>query len=163
MVPTMPYPQRQIAPWTCDWVRSLFPERTGGPERIYLSRRGERRRRLANETELETRLHSLGFVSLQPEYLTVAEQARFFGSAKCVVASHGAGLTNMVFAPKNALLVELFHPDILRPTYRNLAAACGQRYAPVIGRKTRSETDDDRAEFEIELADVLHILRESSG
>jgi len=30
VVPAMPYPLRQIAPWTCEWARSLFPERSGG-------------------------------------------------------------------------------------------------------------------------------------
>jgi len=158
VVPAMPFPFRRPAGWACDWIRSVFPPAGGGPERIYLSRRGERRRRLANEDELAARLHALGFVSVQPECWSVAEQARLFGSARCVVSAHGAGLVNLVFAPKDALLVELFHPDLLRPTFKNLAAAGGQQYAAVIGQKTRRETDDPTAEFTVNVAEVLHIL-----
>jgi len=164
VVPVMPYPQRQIAPWACEWVRSLFPKQDGGPEKIFLARRGAQRRRLVNEAELEASLQSRGFISLQPENFTVAEQAKLFGSAKCVVAPHGAGLANMIFAPPDALLVELFHPDILRPTYKNLAAACGLRYAAIVGRPAGdlSQTDDRWVEFSVPAPDVLRVLKENS-
>jgi capsular polysaccharide biosynthesis protein len=164
VVPSMPYPLRQIAPWVCDWLRSFFPDQRGGPERIYLSRRRARRRRLVNEAELESKLQSLGFISVLPEQMpSVAEQAKMFASAKCVVAPHGAGLTNMVFAPPDALLVELFHPDILRPTYKNLAAARGLRYTALIGEHAGdlSQTDDDDVQFRVNIPDVLQILKEN--
>jgi capsular polysaccharide biosynthesis protein len=160
VVPEMPYPLRQITPWTCEWLRSLFPERAGGPSRIYLSRRGAQRRRMVNETELEERLIERGFVSVQPETMTVAEQAELFSGAAFVVAPHGAGVTNMVFAPRGASLLELFHPDNLNQTYRNLATACGLRYASLIGRRTRelARADDTWAEFEVDIPEVLKIL-----
>ena len=163
VVPAMPFPLWQVAPWTCDWVRTLFPERGGGPERIYLSRRRATRRRLVNEAELEARLENLGFVCVRPETLSVAEQAARFSAAKQVVAPHGAGLANMVFAPPGALLVELFHPDNQNQTYRNLAAACGLRYAGVVGRRSRdlARHDDRDAEFSVEIEEILRPLRES--
>jgi capsular polysaccharide biosynthesis protein len=164
VVPAMPYPLWQIPPWVCDWVRSLFPERGGGPEKIYLSRRGTQRRRLVNEAELEAALESRGFFCAQPEKLSVAGQAKLFGSAKFVVSPHGAGLANLVFTPPGALLVELFHPDNQNQTYRNLAAACGLRYAGYVGRRTRelAHHDDRRAEFEIDVTAVLQILAENA-
>ena len=134
IVPDMPYPLRQIAPWTCDWARELFPERAGGPKRLYLSRRGAQRRRLINEPELEAQLKQRGFVSVQPETLSRGrKQANAFSAATCVVAPHGAGLANMAFTPPNALLVEFFHPDNQNQTYRNLAAARGLRYTGLVG------------------------------
>lgn len=163
IVPAMPFPLRQITPWACEWLRSLFPDRSGGPEKIYLTRRGVQRRQLVNELELEAQLQTLGFVSAQPEKLSVVEQARLFGSAKCVIASHGAGLANMAFAPANTLLIELFHPDILRPTYKNLAAACGLRYAAIHGQRTGdpSQTDDRWMKFQINVSKALQILAEN--
>ena len=158
VVPAMPFPHRQPAPWACDWLRSLFPKRTGGLARIYITRRQESRRRLANEAALEARLTAWGFVAIQPENYTVAEQASLFASAECIVAAHGAGLTNLVFAPRSARVVELFHPDILRPTFRNLAAACGQSYTAVIGQRTRTEIDDSQAEFVIDVKSVLDAI-----
>jgi capsular polysaccharide biosynthesis protein len=160
VVPAMPFPEWQIAPWICEYVRSIFPSHAGGPEKIYLARRGAQRRRLVNELELEAKLQSLGFVSVQPEKMTVAEQAKLFGSAKYVVASHGAGLTNMVFAPVNALLVELFHPDVLRPTYKNLAAACGLQYIELVGRRLveSKKRNVDETAFTIDINMALQVI-----
>lgn len=167
VVPVMPFPCRRVSAWVCAWVRSLFPNKGSGPEKIFISRGGRRRRRLVNEAELEARLQREGFVSIQPERFSVAEQARLFSSAKCVVASHGAGLVNMVFAPANALLVELFHPDHIRPTYKNMAATTGLRRAAVVGhsrnrpetaRKKLSEYD---SEFEIDISAVVRSIAEN--
>jgi len=69
----------------------------------------------------------------------------------------------MVFAPAGALLVELFHPDIVRPTYKNLAAACGLRHAAVIGQRTDDgpQTDHRRMKFKVSVPEVLQILVEN--
>jgi capsular polysaccharide biosynthesis protein len=159
-MPFTPFPARQIAPWICEWGRSLFPERTAGPVRLYLSRRGAQKRRLVNELELEARLKHLGFAIVQPEQLPVAEQAKLLGSATCIVAPHGAGLTNMLFAPPGARLIELLHPDFQSTCYKNLAAACGLPYTALVGRRTRelNNLDDRRAEYEIPVGDVLQVL-----
>jgi capsular polysaccharide biosynthesis protein len=160
VVPAMPFPLWQVTPWACEWVRSLFPGRSGGPERIYLSRRDEKRRRLVNEAELEARLKRMGFVCVQPGKMSVAGQAALFSAAKWVVAPHGAGLANLAFAPHGAKVIELFHPDNQTPCYKHLALAQGQRYASLIGTRTRelAHHDDRDAEFTIDIAEVLHLL-----
>jgi hypothetical protein len=168
VVPVMPFPHRQVSAWVCAWVRSLFPNDGSGPEKIFISRGGRSRRRLANEAELETRLHREGFISIQPERFSVAEQARLFSSAKCVVAAHGAGLVNMVFAPANALLVELFHPDYIRPTYESLAASAGLRYAAMIGHcrsrpGTAEKHSEYESEFEIDVSAVVRTIAENES
>jgi capsular polysaccharide biosynthesis protein len=157
VVPTMPFPLEKVAPWVCAWLRSLFPEKISGPEKIYLSRRGAGGRQLVNEAELQTALEARGFVSLQPEKLSVAEQAKLLSSARCVVAPHGAALTNLVFAPPGALLFELFHPQHKNNCYVNLAAACGLRYASLDGRAT-NRAADRRLEYEIDVPAVLRTL-----
>ena len=162
VVPSAPAPQWQPPEWVREWIRSLFPKAAGGPEKIYVTRRDARRRKLANELELETSLRSLGFVIIQPEKLTVTEQARFFGSAKCIVAPHGAALSNLIFAPAGSLLVELFHPGILVPVYKNLAGTCQLRYRALIGQRTNDPplTDEDGTKFKIDVSAVLQILAE---
>jgi len=163
VVPAMPFPLWQVTPWACEWVRSRFPERSDGPERIYLSRRRVARRRLVNEAELEARLEGLGFVCIQPEKMSVAEQAALFSAAKWVVAPHGAGLANLVFAPQGAKVIELFHPENQTPCYKHLALARGQCYVPLVGIRTRelAHHDDRDAEFKIEIAEVLRLLNGS--
>ncbi len=158
VVPAMPFPLEEVAPWVCDWVHSLFPEKIGGPEKAYL-RLGTGRRRLVNEAELESALKPMGFVSIQPDQLTVAEQAKLLSSARCVVAPHGAALTNLVFAPPGALLLELFHPQHKNRCYVNLAAACGHRYAGLDGCAT-NRAGDRQLEYSIDVATVVRLIAE---
>lgn len=160
VVPAMPFANWKMAGWVRDWLRSLFPAETSGPQRVFVSRRGATRRRLVNETGLETRLKAEGFVSTQPERLTVSAQASLFGAASCVVGAHGAGLANMVFAPPHALLVELFHPDIQRPYYKNLAAVSELRYVSVMGRRADngSPRREENAQFEIDPSVVSRVI-----
>lgn len=160
VVPAMPFPLWQVTPWACEWVRSLFPGGNSGPEKIYLSRRGTRRRRLVNETELETQLAALGFACVQPEHLSVADQAKLVGVARYVVAPHGAGLANLVFAPRGAKVIELLHPENQTPCYKHLALARGLHYTSLIGACARGLAAHNRrdAEFTIEIADVLRLL-----
>jgi capsular polysaccharide biosynthesis protein len=165
VVPVMPAPIWEVPPWVCTWLRSLFPVQNGGPEKIYISRRNTLRRRLVNEPELEAQLQAAGFTVLQSERFPLSEQARLFSSAKCVVACHGAGLTNMVFAPANALLVEINHPDIeFRPAIQYLAASAGLRYKSVMGNRTQESVPkrEEEAEFRIAPSAVLRAIEENS-
>jgi capsular polysaccharide biosynthesis protein len=132
VVPSMPFPVEDVAPWLCPYLRSLFPETVSSPEKVYL-RRGTGRRRLVNEGELQAALQERGFVSVEPQHLTVAEQAKLLGRARCVVAPHGAALTNIIFAPSGALVLELFHPGHKNRGIVTLAAACDHRYTCLDG------------------------------
>ena len=104
VVPAMPFAPRTVPAWAVPWLRSLVPHTNSGPERVYLSRRGAGGRQLVNEVELLAALEPRGFVAIQPEHLSMAEQARCMGSAHCIVAPHGAALANSVFAPPGAAL-----------------------------------------------------------
>jgi capsular polysaccharide biosynthesis protein len=160
IVPAMPFPCEEVPPdWVCTWLRSLFPPAKTGPKKIYLSRRGAPRRRLVNEAELEARLAGLGFACVQPERLSVAQQVEYFSDARYVVAPHGAALTNLVFAPSGARLLELFHPQHKNRTfYANLAAACGHRYASFDGQPT-NRADDPELEYSVDISAILEILK----
>ena len=160
IVPAMPFPAEEVPAWACAWLRSLFPEKCSGPEKIYLSRPEVGRRRLVNQAELRTALEARGFVTLQPEQLSVAEQAGLLSSARCVVAPHGAALTNLIFAPPGALLLELFHPQHKNRCYVNLASACGHCYASLDGHVIQSG-DVRRLEYKINVADVMRMISEN--
>lgn len=158
VVPSMPFPPEEIPPWVCTWVRSLFPEKVPGPEKVYL-RRGGGRRRLLNEAELETALRAQGFVAAQPAQMTVAEQANMLSSARCIVAPHGAALTNVVFAPPGALFIDLFHPQHTNSALANLAKACGHTYASLAGQVANS-ADGKQLEYSIDVPTVLRMISE---
>ncbi|EMA29182.1 capsular polysaccharide biosynthesis protein-like protein [Halobiforma lacisalsi AJ5] len=71
-------------------------------------------------------LSELGFESYSLTDLSFAEQVRLFFEAEAVVAPHGAGLANLVFADDCSVL-ELFGEKI-KPTYRMLSAALDLDY-----------------------------------
>lgn len=157
VVPSIPFPPEQIAPWACSYLRSLFPERVSGPNKVYL-RRGAGRRRLANEAELEAALAKIGFVAIDPQRLTVFEQVKQLSAAQFVVAPHGAALTNMIFAPPGGLMLELFHPRHKNNCFVNIAAACGLHYKGLDG-KPLGRSERRTLEYSIDILGVLEKLR----
>jgi Glycosyltransferase 61 len=130
-------------PWACTWLRRRFaPEPSQARRRIYLTRDRAPSRRIVRERGLVSALRRLGFETVRPESLTFAEQVAVFAAAEMVVAPHGAGLTNLVFATE-ATLVELFEPGYLNPCYRALARSCGHRYWYVVGSGVDGDIDVD--------------------
>lgn len=156
VVPAMPFPPEEIPPWVCAWLRSLFPGEGSGPQKVYL-RRGGGRRRLLNEAELEAVLTAQGFVAAQPAQLLVAEQAKLLSSARCIVAPHGAALTNVVFAPPGALFIDLFHPEHTNSALANLAKACGHTYKSLAGQVS-NKAGDKQLEYTIDVPTVLKMI-----
>lgn len=103
------------------------------PQRLYISRSDARVRRAVNEDELVPWLKANGFKVLRLQGMTVEEQCRHFSSAEAVVAPHGAGLTNLIFAPSGTKVVEIYPPTWVNPCYWVLAGHRQHQYACVEG------------------------------
>ena len=54
-------------------------------------------------------------------------------AAECIVAPHGAALTNLVFAPPVTTVVELAAKNYPFTMFRDLAATMGFRYVAIEG------------------------------
>jgi len=127
--------RQQLRPSALAWLRHLFkpPARgTGVPpaRRVYISRRDAGLRRVVNETEITSHLKALGFRILAPGGMSVARQAQALSRAEIIVGPHGAGLTNMIFAPPGALVIETSAGSRRHLGFmESLAACCGHRYA----------------------------------
>lgn len=91
--------------------------------RIYITRRGAGRRRILNEDEVEAVLLARGFETVAFEALNLRQTAEAMAGASHIVAPHGAGLANLVFAPPGTKVLELFNAH-LSPEYWRI---CGQR------------------------------------
>jgi capsular polysaccharide biosynthesis protein len=75
------------------------------PDRvIYLSRPRGGWRSVLNDDEISDWFRSEGHDVLQPHRAPLADQIRRFSKASLIVGLHGAGLTNILFAPHAALL-----------------------------------------------------------
>jgi hypothetical protein len=114
---------------------------TAGP-RIYVSRRRSRRRRLTGEELLEERLRERGFSVLHCEELSFAEQIRIFHQAETVVATHGAGLSNLVWSQAPCKVIEIFPRNYILDCFAWLSFTLGLDYRYVIC-KTGHRLDED--------------------
>lgn len=77
------------------------------PQRIYISRRDTPQRALENEAQLEDALAQQGYTIITPSHLSFDEQILVMRNALEIVAPHGAGMTNIVFAPRRTAVHEL--------------------------------------------------------
>jgi capsular polysaccharide biosynthesis protein len=96
--------------------------------RIYLSRADAGWRRVLNEPVLMAMLAQRGFESVSLAGMSVREQAALFDAAAWIVAPHGAGLANVVFARPGATLLEIFPFSFGTPAFHCVAAAGRLRY-----------------------------------
>ncbi len=103
------------------------------PRRFYIARRASLNRRLINEDEVIAALARMGFVAIELERLSLAEQIALFSHAEVVVAPHGAGLANLVYAAPGCRLIELHMDSYVNWCFRRLAAASDVQYDCVIG------------------------------
>ena len=89
--------------------RNLYYERpaAGPTRRLFVGRSNVQRRRLVNEAECIEYAARYGFESVSTDGLSVAEEARLFAEAACIIAPHGAALTNLLFATPGAHVLEL--------------------------------------------------------
>ena len=119
------------------WIRERFAHLLTAPaqaaRRLFISRRDGTRRSVLNENELFAALAPLGFESIVPGEMSVAEQIATFSSARSIVGAHGAALTNMIFAPPGATIVELTsgateHMNL----FRKLARSTQQRVVTIV-------------------------------
>jgi hypothetical protein len=129
-----------VPSWMCDALWSELGKglvHRAGTRKIYVSRKDAPRRRMVNEAELTAKLEKLGFEVRQLEGMTIAAQQALFGSAQVVVAEHGAALTNIVWCPTNATVVDIHASVPAMPCFKILAELRGVRYIPIF--VTRSE------------------------
>lgn len=101
--------------------------------RLYICRDCARYRRIFNSEELRNLLKRYGFVSVNPETLTFAEQVKIFSEAEAVVAPHGAGLANIVFCQPGTAIFELLAPGYRVPYYWILSSQSNLRYYYLTG------------------------------
>jgi hypothetical protein len=125
-------------PWAVKWLRKKF---CGGSNallknRIYISRARTGYRRVRNEDAVRQLLEANGFQTVYAETLSFSEQCSLFSNAEWIVSIHGAGLTNVLFAPAGCRVLEFMTPvrEYINACYYALSAACGHHYMYLMGR-----------------------------
>lgn len=85
------------------------------PERVYLSRENSNKRVIENENEIIQCAADFGFEKVVAEELSVREQIRIFSNARHVLAPHGAGLANLLYATRCESVSEIFQQHYVNP------------------------------------------------
>lgn len=110
--------------------RQSWSKTDGQPEGlVYISRANARVRRVLNESEVISALTRRGFQCVQLEGMPLVQQIQLFQQAKTIVAPHGAGLANMVFAQPGATVIEIGTVHRPLPFFQRLSAVCGHQFA----------------------------------
>lgn len=102
----------------------------GAARRIYVSRASAVKRAVRNEEALLRVVKRHGFTVIDPAQLSFVEQVNTFRHAECIAGPHGAGLSNMVFAPAGCRILELanHNADVF---YSDLSASLGYDHVVV--------------------------------
>jgi len=130
------------------------PDGVAHISRIYVARRPGEQRQLLNEPEIIARLVAAGYVVVTPGLLDFAVQVQIFRHAKFVVGILGAGLTNIVFAPKGLNLLALTSEYMQDDFFWDLTCHKEGRYISLHGKATdpgagmQSDFTIDMAAFE---------------
>ena len=166
-LPDPPHPAFKAAPWALRFLRRHLgagacgdaPARRDG-RRLYVSRGDGAGRRVVNEPALLQALRPLGFEAVQLAGRSVAEQAALFADARLIVGPHGAGLTNALFAPPGAGMLELFPCSYGLAALYVLAMGAQLRYAYLTVKDVVSGSRVQLDDMHVDVDQVATMCRE---
>lgn len=92
---------------------------------IYISRSRQKQRRTLNEEQLFRQISGYGFTLVHPELLSHEEQVSLFNSAKMIIATTGAALTNLIFCPPECKVIEIRPAEYDYPLFIGLCKQVG--------------------------------------
>lgn len=138
--------------------------KTNFGERIYISRSDPKKntaRKVANEDELVKMLDKYGFKTVYMENFSFLEQVSIMHDAKFILAPHGAGITNAMFASKDAHIIEFINEKWQKTCFAEMFDRTNQGYNRIdckqIDNNTMQLSDIkvDVAAFEQKLIKIL--------
>lgn len=140
-------------------VREAFAKGAGdlAEARVFISRARARGRKLLNEDVLWPALRQYGFERVFMEDLDFPAQVRLMQRSAVIVAPHGAGLTNMIFCPEGADIVEIADPGYPNPNFYALSAAMGHRFWLLPAQAT-GEGHPLHKNLTADIADLLDVV-----
>jgi capsular polysaccharide biosynthesis protein len=139
-------------------ARLIADDTTPRMRKLFISRRDAERRRLLNEADVWALLEPRGYERVFMESLTFAEQIALLREARVVVALHGAGLANMLFARDGLHVVELSDVTYPNPQFYALAAALGHHYWLVPARPRGGELRPRIHDVEVDAGQVARVV-----
>lgn len=139
----------EVSKWLQQKIWSGYKIAPGNTrKRIYISRGSAKKRKVINESDLLPVLQAYGFEIVKAEVLTYQQQVQLFYDAEAVVAPHGAGLTNLLFA-RACKVMELHPANLVKTHYFLLCKGLGFDYTALIG-----SDGDSKENYTIDISEV---------
>jgi len=114
-----------------EFGRSLTENHNDSHEdRVYVSRRNSSRS-IPEESELEDILRAEGFFIAHLENMSWKDQISLFQGSRIVVGPHGAGLSNLVFTPSGATVIELTNGYHYNRCFEWITHVAAQKYIKI--------------------------------
>lgn len=135
-----------------------------GFDKIYISRRNARARKVLNEDELIDVLRKKDFQCLDADKMSLAEQINIFRQCRRLISIHGAALTNAVFMPENSRVYELYPKqateDSFNLCYSRLGAALRQRHEYIFCDRENQSTSPmlDTDNIRVDVDEVIKLV-----
>jgi hypothetical protein len=135
-------------------------------KKIYISRKKAQRRKISNEIELEILLKKYDIESVCFEDLSFSEQVILMSETKLIIASHGAGLTNINFLQTKSAVIEL-SPKLdnfskFRFPFWRMAELLDLNYYCLFCNKTNHPTDEYEADIQVEFSELEKLIQRLS-
>lgn len=131
-----------------DYIVARIPEEYKSqtyPEKIYVTRKKAKYRKVANEQDVIQLVNKYGFAVIDFDDMTFWEQVAQMQSAKCIIAIHGAGMANIVFANPKTKILELLHeyksPSAYRFPYWIASSLTGKEYRCTFNKLVGNKDD----------------------
>lgn len=139
VIPSAPAKSTISPYWAIQYIRKVFlqdpinSQENKNLKRIFITRKNVTSRAVHNEAQLiELLKNMLNVQTISLEDYTIMEQASIFSQADLIIAQHGAGLTNLVFARPGTMVIEIFQYH-LDETFWILSQQLGLRHYCVLG------------------------------
>ena len=153
----------EIPGWICHYLRNEFLKHQktvpGISSQVYISRQDSFKRQINNEPELIEALSRQGFSVVALTDYTFAEQVGIFANARAIVSTHGAALTNLVFCPLGARVIEFFNESYEFRCFQSIARHTDLEYHALVSPdRDSADKHPNLRNIDVDVAAVLDLL-----
>ena len=152
----MPLPGFYRVDHRLDALRSFLRVPRQASRRFYVSRSGDRR--ISNEDALAAMLDKFGFEFIPDIPRSLSAQIDLFAQASCVVAPHGAALSNLIWCSSGTRILELASASYSPNYFKSLAAECSMDYQRLVFGTGVSSWAAIRDDFTVDLDAIRRFL-----
>jgi len=158
IVPSFPEPTPKGVRWLKKKVETEKTNKSESKKWIYISRQNARGRRVMNFEEISEVLEQFDVEIVRCEELSIKDQISLFRNVEGVIAPHGAGLTNIIWA-ESLSVVEIFNQTV-QPPYYVISDMLGYEYRAISGESVGVYKKERHMDIKIDIEEFKSVLEQ---